>query len=40
MMKDGLKRFVVQGNLLHGRVEHWEIFRAERMVTKDIELDR
>lgn len=40
LRQDGLKRFGVQGNLLHGRVQPWEIFRAERMVTKDIELDR
>lgn len=40
LRQDGLKRFGVQGNLLHGRVQPWEIFRAERMVTKDIELER
>lgn len=40
LRQDGLKRFGVQGNLLHGRVQPWEMFRAERMVTKDIELER
>ena len=40
LRQDGLKRFGVQGNLLNGRVQPWEIFRAERLVTKDIDLDR
>lgn len=40
LRQDGLKRFGVQGNLLHGRVQPWEMFRAERIVTKDIELER
>jgi hypothetical protein len=39
LKKDGLKRFGVQGNLLHGQVQPWEIFRAERLVTKDIAKD-
>lgn len=40
LRQDGLKRFGVQGNLLNGRVQPWEIFRAEKLVTKDIDLDR
>ena len=40
LRQDGLKRFGVQGNLLHGRAQPWEIFRAERMVTRDIDIER
>ena len=35
LRQDGLNRFAVQGNLLHGRAQPWEIFRAERMLTID-----
>lgn len=40
LKQDGLKRFCVQGNLLHGKVQPWEVFRAERMVTRDIDIER
>ena len=40
LRQDGLKRFGVQGNLVRGCIQPWEIFRAERMVTKDIDIER
>lgn len=40
LKKDGLRRFAVQGNLIHGRIQPWEIFRAERWINNNIELDR
>ena len=40
LRQDGLKRFGVQGNLVRGQVQPWEIFRAERMVTKGIDIER
>ena len=40
LRQDGLKKFVVQGNLLHGKVQPWEIFRTERWANIANELDR
>lgn len=40
LRQDGLKRFGIQGNLIEGRVEPWEIFRAERWITKDVDMER
>lgn len=40
ILQDGLTRFGVQGNIIDGKIQPWEIFRAERLVTKDIEMDR
>lgn len=37
---DGLRRFGVQGNFIRGKVQPWEIFRAERMVTRSEDLER
>ena len=39
-LRDGLMRFGVQGNIVNGNIQPWEIFRAERLVTKDIEMER
>lgn len=40
ILRDGLTRFGVQGNIIDGNIQPWEIFRPERLVTKDIELER
>ena len=40
ILRDGLTRFGVQGNIIDGNVQPWEIFRAERLIPKDIELER
>ena len=36
LRRDGLKRFAVQGNLVHGRVQPWEIFREDTLLTKEV----
>lgn len=40
ILRDGLTRFGVQGNIIDGNIQPWEIFRAERLVTKDIEMEK
>ena len=40
ILRDGLTRFGVQGNIIDGNIQPWEIFRAERLIPKDIELER
>lgn len=40
LRQDGLRRFGIQGNLIEGRVEPWEIFRAERWLSKDVDMER
>ena len=40
LKQDGLSRFGIQGNIVDGRVEPWEIFRAERWITKDVDMER
>lgn len=40
LLNDGLIRFGVQGNLINGTIQPWEIFRAERFITKEIEMER
>lgn len=33
--RDGLKNFNVQGNIVRGKLEAWEIFRPERLIPRD-----
>lgn len=40
ILRDGLTLFGVQGNIIDGNIQPWEIFRAERLVTRDIEMKR
>ena len=40
LQQDGLKRFGIQGNLVRNQIQPWEIFRAERLVTKNIDIER
>lgn len=40
ILSEGLTRFGVQGNIIEGNIQPWEIFRPERLVTRDIELER
>lgn len=35
--RDGLRNFSIQGNIVNGRVEPWEIFKPERLITKSKE---
>jgi len=40
LLNDGLTRFGVQGNIINGTIQPWEIFRGERFMAKEIELER
>lgn len=40
LVSDGLTTFAVQGNIINGKLEPWEIFRAERLIEKDIDFSR
>ena len=37
LRRDSLRNFSIQGNIVNGRVEPWEIFRPERLITKSKE---
>lgn len=36
LLRDGLKTFNVQGNIVNGNIVPWEIFRPERLIAKEI----
>lgn len=40
LLLDGLTSFGVQGNIIDGKIEPWEIFRAERVIEKNIDLEK
>ena len=40
LQRDGLTRFGVQGNIINGTIQPWEIFRGERFMKKQIEMER
>ncbi len=35
LLRDGLKNFNVQGNIVDGKIVPWEIFRPERLIAKE-----
>ena len=37
LYEDNLKMFTVMGNIVDGKLEAWEIFRPERLISKDLE---
>ena len=40
LQMDGLTRFGVQGNIINETIQPWEIFRGERFMKKQIEMER
>ena len=40
LYQDNLKHFNVQGNIVNGKVVPWEIFRPERLISKNKEIEK
>lgn len=39
LLRDGLRNFNVQGNIVDGKIVPWEIFRPERLIAKETKKD-
>lgn len=40
LLQDGLMQFGIQGNIINGEIQPWEMFRPERWLSKGIKLEK